>query len=68
MPPPGWLDESGHPRPTRPCPRCGREAPVFHFRLEHLRRLGWRPYRVEAFVNWCGRGQEFIPVLESGGG
>jgi hypothetical protein len=26
-PPPRWLDASGYPRPVRPCPRCGREAP-----------------------------------------
>jgi len=36
---PIWLDEFGQPRPTRPCPRCGREAPVYRVRPEHLRLL-----------------------------
>ncbi len=35
-----WLDEAGQPRPVRPCPRCGRGAPVYRFRLEHLRLIG----------------------------
>ncbi len=58
---PIWLDESGRPRPTRPCPRCGREAPVFRFRVGLLRLIGWQPYQVATFVNWCGHGQEVIP-------
>jgi hypothetical protein len=37
-----WLDGSGSPRPVRRCLRCGREVPVYRFRLEHLRLIGWR--------------------------
>ncbi len=44
----------------RLCARCGREAPIFRFRTEHLRLIGWQPYHVEAYMNWCGHGQEFI--------
>ncbi len=56
MTPPIWLDEHGQRRPTRPYPRCGREASVHFngFRIEHLKHLAWCAYHVEAFVNWCG--------------
>ena len=64
---PIWLDESGQPRPTRPCPRCGREAPVYRVRPEHLRLLGWPPFRGWSFVNCCGHAQEVIPALEADG-
>jgi hypothetical protein len=67
MTPPVWLDEAGKPRPTRPCPQCGRVAPVFHFRLEHLRLMGWRLFAVASYTNWCGHGQEFIPVPDADG-
>ncbi len=67
MTPPEWLDEAGRRRPTRPCPRCGREAPVYRFRAEHLRLLGWAPFRVQSFVNWCGHEQEVIPWPEADG-
>jgi hypothetical protein len=30
-------------------------------RVEHLKMVGWAPYRVESYVNWCGHGQEVIP-------
>ncbi len=59
---PIWLDESGQRRPTRPCSRCGREAPIFRFRVEHLKLVGWRLFAVASYTNWCGHGQEFIPV------
>ena len=32
------------------------------FRVEHLRHVGWAAYRVESYVNWCGHGQEVIPI------
>ena len=49
------------------CPRCGREAPVYRFRLEHLKLVGWRLFTPAAYVNWCGHGQEFIPWREPDG-
>ena len=64
---PIWLDESGQPRPTRPCPRCGREAPVYWVRPEHLRLLGRAPFRVWSFVNCCGHAQGVSPALEADG-
>ena len=67
MTPPRWLDEHGHPRPTRPCPRCGRAAPVLRCREDQLRLLGWRLYGEGSFVNWCGHKQEFVVVPEGEG-
>jgi hypothetical protein len=66
---PIWLDDQGHRRPTRPCPipKCGREARVFRFRQEHLRLVGWRLFAVASYTNWCGHGQEVIPVPDDGG-
>ena len=67
MVPPIWIDENGRPRPLTPCPRCGRDAPVYRFRLEHLKLIGWRLFVPAAYVNWCGHGQEFIPWPEPDG-
>lgn len=67
MVPPIWLDESGKGRPVRACLRCGREAPLYRFRLEHLRMIGWRLYAPAEYVNWCGHAQEFIPLPEAEG-
>jgi hypothetical protein len=67
MVPPIWLDEFGKRRPVRPCLRCGREAPIHHFRLQDLRRLGWQPFAPAEFVNWCGHAQEFVPIPEAEG-
>ncbi len=67
MTPPIWLDEQGRHCPTSPCPRCGREAPIFRFRQEHLRLIGWRLFTVVSFTNWCGHGQEFIPIPDASG-
>lgn len=33
-----------------------------HLRVENLRQVGWRVFAVESYVNWCGHGQEIIPV------
>ena len=63
---PTWLPESGEPRPTRGCIRCGRETPVYRFREEHLRLIGRSLYTVASYTNWCGHGQEFIPLPGSG--
>jgi hypothetical protein len=60
MVPPIRLDESGTPRPVRRCFRCGRDAPVYGFELEHLRLIGWRLFALAAYVNWCGHAQEFV--------
>lgn len=67
MVPPFWLDESGRPRAVRACRRCGREAPVYRFRLEHLRLIGWRLFTTTEYVNWCGHTQEFVTLPERGG-
>jgi len=50
--------------PTYPCPRCGLEvASRFRgFRVENLKHVGWQLFRAETYVNWCGHGQEVIPV------
>ncbi len=45
-------------RPTAQGARCRFNG----FRFEHLRHVGWQAYRVESYVNWCGHGQEVIPV------
>jgi hypothetical protein len=31
------------------------------FGVENLKHVGWQAYRVETYVNWCGREQEIIP-------
>jgi hypothetical protein len=59
MVPPVWRDEFGQPRAVRPCSHCGRDAPLYRFRLEHLRMIGWHLYVPAAYVNWCGHAQEF---------
>ena len=65
--PPIWLDEAGRPRPVRPCVRCGREAPVYRFRLEHLCLIGWRLFVAVEYVNWCGHAQECVALPEADG-
>lgn len=67
MSPPTWLDSSGRPCPTTPCQRCGRAAPLWPIRLEHLRLIGWQLFRAAEYVNWCGHGQEVIPWPAAGG-
>ncbi len=67
MVPPVWTDESGNPRLVRACRRCGRDVPVYRFRLEHLRLIGWRLFASAEYVNWCGHGQEFIPLPDEDG-
>jgi hypothetical protein len=62
MVPPIWLDESGERRPMGGCVRCGREAPIHRFRLEDLRRLGWRLFALAEFMNWCGHAQALVPI------
>ena len=67
MVPPIWLDESGQPRPVRQCSRCGDGAPLYRFRPEHLRMTGWCLYAPTEHVNWCGHGQEFVPLQDEDG-
>ena len=50
---PYWIDEHGQRVPTRPCPKRGREAPAVQFRIEHLWLVGWYPYVVASYTNWC---------------
>jgi hypothetical protein len=37
-------------------------------RTEHLKHVGWEPYPVPSYVNWCGHAQEVIPFPLPGGG
>ena len=62
--PPIWVNEDGKLAETSPCPRpgCGREYPIRRYRYETLRQIGWPLYRVVRYVEWCGHGQELIPV------
>ncbi|SRR5713226_10214741 len=64
---PIWLDESGQRRPTRSCAKCGRDEPMRRLRFDHLRMIGWKPLGPVQIVNWCGHGQEFIPVPDTDG-
>ena len=36
------------------------------YRYETLRQIGWPLFRVARFVNWCGHGQELIPLPDEG--
>jgi hypothetical protein len=67
MTPPIWLDEFGRRRPVRPCPRCGREISVLRMRVEDVRRVGWQLYTPAQYVEWCGHGQEVIPMPDPDG-
>jgi len=67
MVPPIWLDERGRRVPTRPCPRCGRETPVYRLTAERAHRISWQPWQVWSVVSWCGHQQEGIPVLAADG-
>ena len=60
MVPPIWVDESGNTRPVRQCPRCGRDAPIFRFTLDHLRLLGWYISQIENGV----RKNPSLPALQ----
>ncbi len=51
---PIWLDEHGQGRPTRPCPKCGKDEPARRLRFDHLRMIGWKPLVAVQIVNWCG--------------
>jgi len=56
MSPPRWPGE-----PTHDCPKCGRIVGPLHMRTEHRKHVGWEPYQVVSYVNWCGHAQEIIP-------
>jgi len=68
MPSPIWINEDGQRAQTRLCPRpgCGREVPIPRYRYTTLRRIGWPLFRVARYVEWCGDGQELIPVPDEG--
>jgi hypothetical protein len=67
MTPPIWLDRDERQRPVRRCLRCGREAPVYRFRVEHLRLVGWRLFVPAEYVNWYGHAPEFVALPERDG-
>ena len=66
--PPIWINEDGQRAQTRPCPRpgCGREVPIRRSRYETLRQIGWPLFRVARYVEWCGHGQELMPMPDEG--
>jgi hypothetical protein len=65
--PPIWLDEDGQRRgQDHARARCVREIPIRRYRYEVLRQIGWPPFRVARYVEWCGHGQELIPVPDEG--
>jgi hypothetical protein len=35
--------------------------------VEDVRRVGWQPYTPAQYVEWCGHGQEVIPMPGPGG-
>src|ERR1700737_2666427 len=57
MSPPRWPGE-----PPHDCPKCCRIVGPLHMRTEHLKHVGWEPYQVVSYVNWCGHAQEIIPL------
>ena len=40
--------------------------PIRRYPYETLRQIGWPPFRVTRYVEWCGHGQELIPVSDDG--
>ena len=36
--------------------------PIRRNRYETLRQIGWPLFRVARYVEWCGHGEELIPV------
>jgi len=56
MTPPLWLDESAHPRPTRPCPKCQREIPISRWPVKTLPTTKRWPYQVMTFVGGAHSG------------
>lgn len=64
---PVWLDASGSRYPICPCSTCGHETPLRRFRFDHLRMIGWKPLGTVQIVEWCGHGQEFVPVPDTDG-
>jgi hypothetical protein len=58
MTPPIWLDETGQPLPTKPCPRCAAEVPII--RRLSSRAVDWMPCATVWVVNWCGH-EEWLP-------
>ena len=62
MTPPRWVDEHGHPCPTRPCPTCGRVIPIKRWPVLRTGAMRRWPYEVLRVVEWCGHQQELILV------
>src|SRR5262249_57526215 len=62
------MNEAGQRAQTRPCPRpgCGSEVPIRRYSYETLRQIGWPLFRVARYGEWCGHGQELIPVPDEG--
>ena len=67
MTPPIWRDDDGNPRPTRSCPRCGAVQPISRHQATTLRMLGWAPWSVVSWVEWCGHRVEVILAPEPDG-
>ena len=64
--PPIWIDENGQPALDATMLLSGRPYPIRRFRYKTLRQVGWPLFRVARYVEWCGHGQELIPVPDEG--
>ena len=65
---PIWLDEARRLCPTVPCPRCGRETPLFRQRgISFAGQPDWRPFRVERHPTWCGHPIPKVSIPIGGG-
>lgn len=40
---------------------------MLRLRVEDVRRVGWRLYTPAQYVEWCGHGQEVVPIPQRDG-
>jgi hypothetical protein len=65
---PIWLDPSGRPCPTVPCPRYRRATPLYRQPGATLwGRPDWRPFQIERTPSWCGHSTATVRVPEGQG-
>jgi hypothetical protein len=62
MSPPLWVDERGHPRPTRPCPPVSARDSGQPLAREDAGDHEALALQVMTFVEWCGHQQEVVLV------
>jgi hypothetical protein len=46
---------------------AARTTPIFRFRIDQLRLIGWRLFAPAQSVEWYGHGLEFIPIPQRDG-